>query len=368
MPRKAIKVGGVTIQPGTKGFGYLHVGLLAARTEVRVPFQVLHGAQDGPMLCLEGTLHGWEPMGAEVIRRAMLKVDPQKLKGTIMCLPLANPFSVEFSGTIESAGARVNPADQLDMNRVWPGKSQNGWLTERMADVMWREVVSRCDYLVDYHDGTGACDELPVAFPHAAHDEQMMAGMADGVGGGESSGPRRNVTAAQLNETILGMAKAFGSTVIWWRDKPLLPAMISGTALSHGIATLVVETGGGGVIDETIDQSAVCTLNILKHLGMIGGKPILPQKQIMVNNYVVYRSQMGGFYLGEPGIKLGVKVKKGQLLGKIVDPVTSEVVEECRSPLNGLIISRRIRMPINLGGYIAHIADLDAIIWERKNA
>jgi predicted deacylase len=101
---------------------------------------------------------------------------------------------------------------------------------------------------------------------------------------------------------------------------------------------------------------------------MIGGKPILPQKQIMVNNYVVYRSQMGGFYLGEPGIKLGVKVKKGQLLGKIVDPVTSEVVEECRSPLNGLIISRRIRMPINLGGYIAHIADLDAIIWERKNA
>src|SRR5207247_1474403 len=108
------------------------------------------------------------------------------------------------------------------------------------------------------------------------------------------------------------MSKAFGSQVIWWRDAPLNPAMISGQALANGIAALVVETGGGGIIDETIDQSATCTLNILKHLGMLEGKPILPDKQIMVNNYVVYRSQMGGFYLQEPGIKIGISVQKGQ--------------------------------------------------------
>jgi hypothetical protein len=45
--------------------------------------------------------------------------------------------------------------------------------------------------------------------------------------------------------------------------------------------------------------------------------------------------------------------------------VTSEVVETCTSPVNGIVVSSRIRMPINPGGYIAHIADTDTITWER---
>ncbi|MCU0495046.1 MAG: succinylglutamate desuccinylase/aspartoacylase family protein [Chloroflexaceae bacterium] len=369
MTRTSITIGNFTVEPGQRGLGYLHAGMLAGRTEVRIPVQVLHGAADGPNLCLESTLHGWEPMGAEIIRRAMLQVDPARLRGTVYCLPIANPFSIEFGGTVESSGQRVNPADLLDMNRVWPGKLENAWLTEQMAHVMWQEVLSRCQYLVDYHDGTGACDELPVAFPHAlpadAHSS-VQATLADGVGGADTG--RVEITPeyiASMNEQIRAMAIAFGSSVIWWRDGPVNPAMISGQCLIQGIVPLVVEAGGGGIIDETIDQGVVCTLNILKHLGMIEGQPELPPRQLMVKNYVVYRSRTGGFYLQEPGVKLGLEVTTGQLLGRVIDPVTSEVQEECRSPVNGIIISRRIRMPLNPGGYIAHIADSDSVIWQR---
>jgi predicted deacylase len=137
--------------------------------------------------------------------------------------------------------------------------------------------------------------------------------------------------------------------------------------LLNGIVPLVVEAGGGGQIDFTIDQGVECTLNILKHLGMIDGDLVLPKRQIMVENYVVYRSRRGGFYLQEDGIALGVEVTKGQLLGKVVNPLTSEVEEECRAPVNGIIISRRLKMPINPGGYIAHIADVDSTVWTRDN-
>ncbi len=106
-------------------------------------------------------------------------------------------------------------------------------------------------------------------------------------------------------------------------------------------------------------------MNILKHLGMIDGDPVLPERQLMVENYVVYRSLAGGFYLKEPGAELGAEVSKGQVLGRVVDPVTSEVMETCTSPVNGILISTRVRMPINPGGYIAHIADTDSILWER---
>ncbi|NJM07721.1 hypothetical protein HC891_18315, partial [Candidatus Gracilibacteria bacterium] len=128
MARETITVGGFSVAPGARGYGYLHVGHLAARTEVRIPLQVVNGASDGPVLCLEATLHGWEPMGAEILRRALQRIDPAQLRGTIYCLPLASPFSVEFGGSVESTGTRVNPADLLDLNRVWPGKNR-----ERLA-------------------------------------------------------------------------------------------------------------------------------------------------------------------------------------------------------------------------------------------
>lgn len=368
---ETIRVGSASVKPGERAFGYLTVGQLAAGTEVRIPYQVLNGAGDGPKLCLESTQHGWEPMGAEIIRRAMLRVEPRALRGTVLCLPLANPFSVEFGGTVESSGMRVNPADVLDLNRVWPGKRINGWLTEQMAYVLWNEVIKQCDYIVDMHDGTGACDELPVAFPHAfpLDTAAIGGGIADGIGGDSSSAGTELSTAAmaEMNEKIRALAIAFGSPVIWWRQQPINPAMLSGQCALNGIVPLVVEAGGACAIDDTIDQGVECLLNILKYLGMIEGELVLPPQQIMVDNYVVYRSLEGGFYLQEPGISLGLEVKRGQPIGRVIDPLTSEVRETCTAPVNGLIISRRVRMPINPGGYIAHIADTDSITWQRQN-
>jgi uncharacterized protein len=375
MGRVPIQVGTTTIAPGTRAYGFLHCGYLAARTEVRIPFHVLHGAEDGPALCLESTLQGWEPVGAEVLRRALLRVDPAKLRGTVFCLPLANPLSVEFGGTVESGGLRVNPADMLDLNRVWPGKREHGWLTEHIASLLWTEVIQRCEYLVDYHDGTGACDELPVAFPHAfptgAPSASTMLGRAPGADGVGIAEPTvAELTFRQMeamNREIRAMSIAFGAPVIWWREHPPNPATLSGSCALHGIVPLVVEVGGGNAVDPTVDQGAECTLNILRHLKMIDGDPVLPRRQIMVNHYVVYRARTGGYYLAEPNITLDAHVRKGQTLGRVIDPVTSEVCEECRSPVNGIVISRRIKLPINPGGYIAHIADTDAVIWERTN-
>jgi len=369
MSRQPITVADVAVAPGERGFGFLRAGELAACTEVRIPFQAIHGAADGPTVCFESTLHGWEPMGAEVIRRALQRVDPVQLRGTILALPLANPFAVEFGGNVESSGQRVNPADQLDMNRVWPGKEQNAWLTEKMAHVMWRDVVGRADYLIDIHDGTGACDELPVAFPYPvpADGTPIQSVAADGVGGGAAATPSGTLSPDEMNGRIRDLALAFGSRVIWWRETPLNPAMISGQALLQGIVALVVEIGGGGIVDETIDQGVDCLLNLLKHLGMIDGELVLPPRQVMVTNYVVYRSLTGGFYQAEPAIRLGVEVRRGQLLGRVVDPVTSAVKEECRSSVDGIVVSRRIRLPLNPGGYVAHIADTDSAIWQREN-
>ena len=267
-------LGDVEIQPGERKFGKLHVGFLAAGTPVTVPFQVINGAMDGPVLCYESTMHGWEPVGAEIIRRAMLQINPQELRGTLVCLPLAVPMSVEFGGTVESSGMRVNPGDVLDINKVWPGKERNAWLTEQIAYVIWNQAVKHCDYIVDMHDGTGSCEELPVAFPHAFPPEghpPLAGGVADGTGSEisfEDTGLTRE-RMDEINGQIEGMAKAFGSRIIWWRENAINPSMLSGHCAIHGIVPLVVEAGGACALDFCVDDGAICLLNIARHLNMI---------------------------------------------------------------------------------------------------
>lgn len=78
-----------------------------------------------------------------------------------------------------------------------------------------------------------------------------------------------------------------------------------------------------------------CTLNFVKYLGMIDGDLELPERQVLVKNYVVYRSLAGGFYLKGPAATIGWMVTKGQLLAQVIDPVTLEVVETCESRVNG---------------------------------
>ena len=365
-------VGDTEVQPGARGFGQLHVGHLAAGTPVTVPFQIIHGAMDGPVLCYESTMHGWEPVGAEIIRRAMLRIKPQELRGTIVCLPLAVPMSVEFGGTVESAGMRVNPGDALDINKVWPGKAKNAWLTEQIAYVIWNQAIKHVDYIVDMHDGTGSCEELPVAFPHAfppAGKTPLAGGVADGTGS-EISLEDTGLTRARMdaiNSRIEGMAKAFGSRIIWWRENPVNPSMLSGHCAIHGIIPLVVEAGGACALDYCVDEGAECLLNIARHLDMIEGELVLAPQQTMVSRYVVYRSLTGGYYIPAAGVELGATVARGQPLGEVVDPVTSEVRERCESPVNGVIVSRRVKLPMNPGGYVAHIADLDSTLWQRDN-
>ena len=355
------------IKKNSSIFGSLYVNTLAATTEVKIPYHILKGNNNGPVVCLLGTQHGWEPMGAEILRRSLLKIDPKKLNGTIISIPLAHPFTVEFGGTIESSGQRVSPADNLDLNQQWPGSNINAWLTQQIAFVIWNNLIRHCEYMFDYHDGTGATDELPVAFAHAFNKTEPYVS-SSGVEGTESNDKYNHLDVKftkEMNEDIRKLSIAFGSEIIWWREYTLNPKMLTAQCAINGIKPLVIEAGGGCIIDNTIEPSVVCTLNLLKYLDMIEGDPVYPKKQVMVNNYYVYRSLTGGHFLKDDLFKIGLEVKKGQELGKVIHPLTSEVLETCKSPLNGKIVSSRIKMPINPGGYIAHIADYDSIIWQR---
>ena len=271
--------------------------MLAAGTRVSIPWQVVHGALDGPTLCLEGTLHGWEPMGAEIIRRAMQEVDPTTLRGTVLCLPLANPLSVEFGGTIESGGLRVNPLDSLDLNRVWPGRAEGGWLTETMAHRMWTEFVSRSDYLVDYHDGTAACDGCPSPSPgisgRCTPEEHRIHGCRWGWWR-RLRDAGRHARIRRLHErpdprTGKGVRVVGDLVAPGWREPrhDLGPGHAPWHRAARG------RSRGRRRARRHNRRRGVCTLNVMRHLGMIEGEPVLPERQIMVDEHIVVHWRPG---------------------------------------------------------------------------
>ena len=68
---------------------------------------VINGADDGPVLWLNAGIHGDEPQGALAVILMIRELDPQVLKGAVVCVPAMNVPAFE-------ASKRGNPLDSDD--------------------------------------------------------------------------------------------------------------------------------------------------------------------------------------------------------------------------------------------------------------
>ncbi|MGC2745721.1 MAG: succinylglutamate desuccinylase/aspartoacylase family protein [Candidatus Angelobacter sp.] len=107
---------------------------------------VIRGSKPGPVLALVSGLHGTEYLSIIALEKVIQMLDPAQVSGTVIILPLVNIAS------FEQKVPHVNPVDGKSMNRFYPGK-QDGTQTERVSYAITKQVVERCDYLVDYHGG-----------------------------------------------------------------------------------------------------------------------------------------------------------------------------------------------------------------------
>src|SRR6266571_7131011 len=141
----AFTVGTAAAAPGQKVSGTIEVpaGIDAATS---IPVVVAHGAHPGPVLALVSGAHGTEYASIIALERVIVRLDPAALSGTVIVVPLVNINS------FEQKVPHVNPTDRKSMNRFYPGKI-DGSQTERASYMITREIVDRCDHLIDLHGG-----------------------------------------------------------------------------------------------------------------------------------------------------------------------------------------------------------------------
>lgn len=150
--QKSFQLGDIEVKAGERQTIDLPMAKLYTHSEVTVPVHVVHGRQAGPTLFLSSTIHGDEINGLEIIRRLLRSRSLSRLKGTLLAIPVVNPF-----GFIQRS--RYLP-DRRDLNRSFPGSPQ-GSLASRLAYLFMQEIVNRCTHGIDFHTGSNYRSNLP---------------------------------------------------------------------------------------------------------------------------------------------------------------------------------------------------------------
>lgn len=109
-----LKFRNITITPGEKKKAYLAVTQPPGEQPFGFPLMVANGMRNGPILLVHGGIHEDEYESEEAIRTIWKNLDPARLAGAFIGVPVVNVPAFE-------AGRRYSPIDDINMNRVFPG-------------------------------------------------------------------------------------------------------------------------------------------------------------------------------------------------------------------------------------------------------
>jgi len=347
----------------TRGKAQRHLvklpGAALANDEPR-PVISITSAKPGPVLFVNAGVHGGEYPAIEAVIRLSKTLDPKKIAGTVILMPVMN------LPAFRSRTPFVCPIDNVNPNRVFPGDPAGSY-SEQMTHALINEFVVHADAYIDLHGG-----DIPEALvPFVICRSE--AGLADS---------KARDVAGRSRE----MALAFELPYVLAVSKPIQPAKgrrAGGGGLSSyaaaaekGVPSILAEAGGVGQMQE--DAVALLVqgvINVMRHLGMIAdakshiadsetnlkSKSKKPAHSAVATTVLtkfewLYTKYQGVWY---PKVGPGDLVKKGQEIGTVGD-LFGDTLEKIVSPVNGVILFLTINPSVLENGLLMGIGAKEA--------
>ena len=319
-------VGPISAQPGTVASGTIQIPARPGDEGTTLPISVIHGTKPGPVLALVAGVHGQEYTPVLALQNLRTSIDPRSLTGTIIMVHVANMPSY-LARTIY-----YSPVDQKNLNRVFPGRA-DGTISERIADVITREVIERATHVVDLHCGDGNESLRPYTY-------WITTGSPQVVEGGKQ------------------LALAFGMDhIVIDRERPVdakASVYLSNTGITRGKPALTIESGGMGEIHtDDIQRIERGVAGLLKHLGMRAEGPPPVSRPVMLERSEVLRSAFTGIFY--PMVEKGTTVAEGTIIGRVTD-FHGKLLEEIKAPFAGEVLYVVGTPAMNKGEPIGYIA------------
>jgi predicted deacylase len=368
------------LMPGTTQRHLIKLpGAALANDEPRPVISVV-GAKPGPVLFVNAGVHGGEYPAVEAVIRLGKSLDPKKISGTVILMPVLN------LPAFRTRTPFVCPIDNVNPNRVFPG-DPSGSYSEQMTHACINEFVVHADAYVDLHGG-----DIPEALvPFVICRSE--AGLADSKA--------RNVAARSKQ-----IAMAFGLPYVLTVSKPVQPSKGQSSyaaAAEKGVPSILAEAGGVGQMqEEAVELLVNGVVNVMRHMGMVAGDTMPaglrdsdagaapattgndearmtndetdPKSEIqktarravatakgsaadtvastlLTTFEWVYTKNAGMWY---PKIAPGDVVKEGEQIGTVGD-LFGEILEKIVSPVNGVVLFLTINPSVLENGLLMGI-------------
>jgi predicted deacylase len=295
-----------------------------------IPVTLIHGAHPGPVLALIAGTHGYEYPPILALQRVRRKLDPERLRGSVILVHVANLPS--FLGRT----VYYSPVDGKNLNRVYPGRA-DGTLSERIADTIYRQVIRQADVLIDMHGGDGNEALRPYVYTTVTGDPET---------------DRRSRDLA----TVFGL-----DTIVVerdWSPDPSAHVYTEWAARGLGKPAISTETGGlGSSAQELVLLAERGVWNVLRHLRMVDGEPEVASAVTWLEGGRVVRSPTEGVF--QPAVEPGWTVAAGGRLGTLFD-FFGDPVEDITAPFAGVVNYVVATPPVSEGEPLAMVSRVAA--------
>lgn len=248
-----------------------------------------------------------------------LKSMPEQLKGIVDIYPALNPLGIDSI-------TRGIPMFDLDMNRIFPGTEEGPMMETLVKRLM--DDFEDADMCVDIHASNIFLMELP------------------------------QVRVNEETENLLvPYAKKLNVDFVWVHSAAtVLESTLDYSLNKIGVPTLVVEMGVGMRITKTYGYQLVeGILNVMKEMGIWEGPVGEVREPIVSSDRAVgyLNADMAGIFV--PKIEIGDQVKKGDILGEILNPLSGNVEQVVEAPIDGMVFTRREYPVVYSGSLLGRI-------------
>ncbi|MFI3206031.1 MAG: M14 family metallopeptidase [Clostridia bacterium] len=267
-------------------------------------------------------IHGDELEGQYVCYKLseILQNNIEKLKGIVDIYPALNPFGIDSI-------TRGIPAFDLDMNRIFPG-SIDGDMNEYLASKIIEDVKGS-DLCIDIHASNIFLTEVPQIRINNLHADMLM-----------------------------NYAKNANVDLIWVHGA----STVLETTFAHSLnvldtPTLVVEMGVGmRITKEYGNQLLDGIFNLMRILGIFDSEEKSVKTPVVsdgADDVIFLNAPVSGIFIKEKDH--GAFVEKDEVIGKIVNPLSGEILAEILAEENGWLFTIREYPVVSEGSLMGRI-------------
>lgn len=315
MKNSKLQICNAIIHPGEQVNLALPLPDLYSCTSLYMPIKVVHGKESGPCLLIFSAVKGDELNGLEIINRLMESIQPSRIKGTLITVPVLN-----ILGLIDPSRAH----NHTSLESSFPGL-ENGSYSERLAYIFTREILSKADACLELQTGSLNHDILPQIYCDLNNTEAKHLAQSF-----------QAPVITNLSET-----NSLRKTI----EQLAIPALIYKAGEAMRFNEPAIKLGVSGI------QHIMNAMNMLSasELGDINAmKSIFSQDQDWI------RAHRSGVLISQ--VELGQKINKGQRIGLINDPFSADTAEVVQAEQEGIVVGINCTPLIHEGQTIFKVA------------